>query len=127
MHLNELLSNEIYLDFTPDLHIREDRIRAFIHRWPEQIYEIIILLQKDNDTDHYIFQLPSGEGVLEFDVNNGTNTIDITFHNRDNLKFHRKFKMLLGEVFEDILSEKTKKKVHIKSVDDGDTYLATGT
>ena len=125
MQLSELLSQEIFVDFCPKLHVNEEKIKDFIRRWPSQIYEIVISLQRATHTDHYLYKLPSNEGILEFELNKKTNKLDVTFHPRQKVTFKTRFKHLLGEVFEDILSSKEHKKVRIKTVDDGDSYLSS--
>ena len=105
MHLDELLSKEIEIDFETNLTIRESKIKSIIHKWPDQIYDIIIMMQKDRALKHYVFQLPDTSGVLEFNLNRKTKKIDINFYNKNDLKNQRKFKSLLGEVYADILEE----------------------
>tara|TARA_B100000131_G_C17746496_1_gene463331 strand:+ start:145 stop:540 length:396 start_codon:yes stop_codon:yes gene_type:complete len=105
MHLDELLSKEIEIDFETNLTIRESKIKSIIHKWPDQIYDIIIMMQKDRSLKHYVFQLPDTSGVLEFNLNRKTKKIDINFYNKNDLKNQRKFKSLLGEVYADILEE----------------------
>ena len=57
------------IDFANDLHISQDKIKEYIHNWPDEIYEIIIMLQKTPSLKHYIYHLPNGDGVLEFNLN----------------------------------------------------------
>ena len=60
------------------LHISEEKIKEYIHNWLDEIYEIIIMLQNDPNLDHYIYHLPNGDGVLEFNLNN---EINIRYYN----------------------------------------------
>ena len=125
MQLRELLLQEICVDFCPKLDVNEEKIKSFIHRWPSQIYDIIISLQRAKHTNHYLYKLPSNEGILEFELDKKTKQLDVRFHPRQKVTFKTRFKHLLGEVFEDILSSKAHKKVHIETVDDGDAYLSS--
>ena len=52
MHLDELLSKEIEIDFDTNLTIRESKLKSIIHKWPDQIYDIIIMVQKDPALEH---------------------------------------------------------------------------
>ena len=60
-----------------------------------------------------------------FELDKKTSQLDVIFHPRQKVTFKTRFKHLLGEVFEDILSSKAHKKVHIETVDDGDSYLSS--
>ena len=88
------------------MHISESKIKKIIHQWPEEIFEIIMMIQKNKELNHYVYQLPSNEGSLEFNVNKKTKKIDISYHPKENLKFQRRFKQLLGEVYKDIEADK---------------------
>jgi hypothetical protein len=124
MHLNDLFSNEIKIDFANDLHISESKIKEYIHRWPDEIYEIIIMLQNSDQLKHYIYHLPNGDGVLEFNLNEKNKKIDIIFHNINNLKLHKRFKHLLGKIYEDIMYEKTQAQISLDpSVEQIDSFL----
>ena len=124
MHLNDLFSNEIKIDFANDLHISQDKIKEYIHNWPDEIYEIIIMLQKTPTLKHYIYHLPNGDGVLEFNLNDESKKIDIIFHDKNNLKLHKRFKHLLGKIYEDIMYEKTQVHKNLKhSIEEIDSFL----
>ena len=124
MHLNDLFSNEIKIDFANDLHISQNKIKEYIHNWPDEIYEIIIMLQKTPSLKHYIYYLPNGDGVLEFNLNDESKKIDIIFHNKNNLKLHKRFKHLLGKIYEDIMYEKTQVHNSLKhSIEEIDSFL----
>ena len=125
MHLNDLFSNEIKIDFAANLNISEDKIKEYIHNWPDEIYEIIIMLQKSDELNHYIYHLPNGDGVLEFNLDCIDNKINISFHDKNNLKLHKKFKQLLGKVYEDIMQEKTRSEASFRhSVEEIDLFLS---
>ena len=124
MHLNDLFSKEIKIDFANDLHISQDKIKEYIHNWPDEIYEIIIMLQNSPKLKHYIYYLPNGDGVLEFNMIGKHKKIDIIFHDKNNLKLHKRFKNLLGKIYEDIMYEKTKAQTNLKhSVEEIDSFL----
>tara|TARA_A100001015_G_scaffold174960_1_gene194510 strand:+ start:15032 stop:15415 length:384 start_codon:yes stop_codon:yes gene_type:complete len=124
MHLNDLFSKEVTIDFAKNLHISESKIKTYIHNWPDEIYEIIIMLQNENNPNHFIYHLPNGDGVLEFNLNPKTKKIDIIFHDKNNLKLHKKFKHLLGKIYEDILNEHLHLQTHSEpSIEDIDTFL----
>ena len=124
MHLNDLFSDEIKIDFANDLHISEDKIKSYIHSWPDEIFEIIIMLQNNSDMNHYIYHLPNGDGVLEFNLNDSTKKIDIMFHDKNNLKLQKKFKHLLGKIYEDIMYENTQlQKEEALTIDEIDTFF----
>ena len=105
MHLDDLLSNEIQIDFDNNLGIKPCVIKSIIHKWPDQIYDIIIMMQKDKELSHYVFQLPDASGTLEFNLNRKTKKLNVVFYDKDDLTNQRKFKTLLGEVYADILEE----------------------
>ena len=125
MQLAELLLKEVKIEFCSNLSIDLDRLKEFIKKWPSEIFNIIIYLQYSKISDHYLYKLPNNEGILEFELDKKTKQLDVTFHPRQKVTFKTRFKHLLGEVFEDILSSKEHKKVRIKTVDDGDAYLTS--
>jgi hypothetical protein len=118
MHLDELLSKEIQLDFDKNLEISEETIKKIIHQWPDQIYDIIIMFQNDLELSHYVFQLPDASGVIEFDIDRQNNKINIMFHSRNELQNQRKFKNLLGEVYADIIEDQAIDHMNYMSVED---------
>ncbi len=118
MHLDELLSKEIEIDFDTNLTIRESKLKSIIHKWPDQIYDIIIMMQKDPALEHYVFQLPDTSGVLEFNLNRKTKKIDINFFDKNDLNNQRKFKSLLGEVYADILEEQALEHINYSQYDE---------
>ena len=105
MRLKDLLSKEIEFEFDKHLHISEKKIKKYIHKWPDQIYDIVSLLQKKNSKPYYIFPLPNGEGTLEFKTNKKTKRIDIYFYDKNTYKIQQRFKHLLGQIYEDLLLE----------------------
>ncbi|RAP28961.1 hypothetical protein DID78_04235 [Candidatus Marinamargulisbacteria bacterium SCGC AG-343-D04] len=105
IHLSELLAKEIKVDFNQKINISDRLIKKYCHMWPEEIYEIVMMLQKNKKLKHYVYNLPNGDGSLEFILKSRTKKIDIVFHSKDNLRFQKKFKKLLGEVYKDIQDE----------------------
>ena len=130
MHLDDLLSKEIEIDFDKNLAIKESVIKSIIHKWPDQIYDIIIMMQKNSSLKHYVFQLPDASGVLEFNLNRNIKKIDIHYYDKNDLSNQRKFKSLLGEVYADILEDHALEQVNYSQFDqhskqDLDQFLDT--
>tara|TARA_Y100000591_G_C21457435_1_gene509105 strand:+ start:80 stop:478 length:399 start_codon:yes stop_codon:yes gene_type:complete len=115
MHLDDLLSNEIQIDFDNNLGIKPGVIKSIIHKWPDQIYDIIIMMQKDKKLSHYVFQLPDASGVLELNLNRKTKKLNVVFYDKNTLSNQRKFKTLLGEVYADILEDQALENANYSS------------
>ena len=54
--LKELLSEEIKIDFSETMNIKEDEIKSYIHKWPEKFFAIIIELQKKKKKKYFTYQ-----------------------------------------------------------------------
>ena len=124
MKLGDLFANQITVSLAPDLHITESKLAMYINSWASEIYEIIITMQQDLRLDHYIYQLPNGDGVLEFNLDHSTNILDITFQDKNHLKFQQKFKKLLDIVYKDLALKKNHKLVTEQvNLDDVDRFF----
>lgn len=105
MKLKELLFSDINIELDSDLNIKKSYLKKIFRSWPVEILEIILLLQKNKKMKHYVFQLPNGDGALEFNLKRRNKVLCLTFHDKNNLNFQRRFKRLLAEVYRDIQYE----------------------
>ena len=103
--LKELLSEEIKIDFSETMNIKENEIMSYIHKWPEKFFAIIIELQK-NKKKEYTFYLPDGNGKLIFNMNKTNNKIKVTFKKLLKKEFNKRFSWLLAKIFEELNKEK---------------------
>ena len=124
MNLGQLFAEQISIKLTSNLNIRETKLRRYLNLWAEDIYNIVMSMQRDERLNHYIYQLPNGDGVLEFNLDLDTAELDIQFQDKNHLKFQQKFKSMLTHVYNDIAAEKTNKRdVKFASVDEVDQFF----
>tara|TARA_B100001989_G_C24317371_1_gene353468 strand:- start:196 stop:582 length:387 start_codon:yes stop_codon:yes gene_type:complete len=124
MKLGNMFSAQVTVGLKSKLSISQSRLRRYITSWPDDIFSIIIALQNDSNMNRYVFQLPNGEGVLEFNLDIEKHELDIHFQDKNHLKFQQKFKRLLNYVYQDIALDKHKKSpVKFASVDEVDSFF----
>mgnify|MGYP001331785932 CR=1 FL=1 len=124
MNLGQLFADQITIKLDPQLHITKSKLKKYIHQWPNEIYEIIISMQNDERLDHYIYQLPNGEGVLEFNLDSNTRLLDISYQNKNHLKFQQKFKKMLNIVYKDIAEDVNyQQKTQFATIDEVDQFF----
>ena len=124
MNLGQLFADQIIIKLDPQLHIAKSKLKKYIQQWPNEIYEIIISMQNDERLDHYIYQLPNGEGVLEFNLDINTRLLDISYQNKNHLKFQQKFKKMLNIVYKDIAEDVNyQQKTQFATIDEVDQFF----
>jgi len=103
--LKDMLSEAICIDFHTHLNLSEAELKDIISKWPEQIYGIIIMMQREESLSHYVFRLPNGNGLLDFTLDKERKTMNIKYQELSKLTFEKKFSELLGDVYQDIQIE----------------------
>ena len=104
--LKELFSDEIYLDFVDEIHIEEEKIIEYIHKWPDTFYSIFLKIQK-NKIKKYEYVLPPKNETLIVKLNSKTKKIDVYLKKTTEKHLNKRFKELLKDVFKELKNEKS--------------------
>ena len=115
--LKELFSDELYLDFVDKLHVKEEKIIDYIHRWPDKFYSLFLKIQRTKKKSEE-FILPEGNGTLKFKINTKTKKIDVYFKRTSKKDINKRFKELLKEAFVELKNEKNYDKEMSKIFDE---------
>tara|TARA_A100001015_G_C14915800_1_gene682298 strand:+ start:139 stop:552 length:414 start_codon:yes stop_codon:yes gene_type:complete len=102
--LKELFSDEIYLDFVDEIHVEEEKIIQYIHKWPDKFYSIFLKIQK-NKIKKYEYVLPSKKETLIVKLNSKTKKIDVYIKKTTEKHLNKRFKELLKDVFKELKNE----------------------
>jgi hypothetical protein len=105
MKLSKMFAEEIDIELSSNSHLSETEIRNYIRKWPDLIYDILIMMKNNIKMSEYSFHLPDGTGALEFKLDRQSKLLDIKFDIINKYNTQKRFSDLLVKIYEDIEHE----------------------
>jgi hypothetical protein len=125
MNLSDLLSEDFALKLCLKSSIDTKELTKLIKRYPEEIVETILDLQRDMRKPQFL-SLPSKKKQLKFMVRKKKLIIEFAEEKKNTNQV--KFKSLLGQIYEEIMDENQVRVTHMQnfehSIDEVDDMLS---